>query len=215
MILLHTNRRMALESSSGQRRRKVPEAAAGRDEESEAVSSYAPLTISVTNGGYVMKHSFYLVLMALLMTLLMIVAYMLMTRAYAEEEDTVWVVCNPESYVNIREQPRKTAHKAGFAYCGDDFRTDGKTKNGFIHVFAGTEMGDGWISKDFIVYCEPEKVDEVWQVESNGRVAVRSTVGGKRTMWVKPGDHIRVYYLADVAVTNLGFVSAEYLSPIR
>lgn len=136
-------------------------------------------------------------------------------HAFAEEEQTVYVLCNPESYVNIRESPSKRAHRAGFAYCGDDFRTDGRTRNGFIHVFAGTETGDGWISTGFIVYCKPEKVDETWVIDSNGRVAARSTIGGTRNKWLKKGKEVIVYYIAEVAVTNYGFIDSQYVSPVQ
>ena len=155
----------------------------------------------------------YLLLIVVMGAILLLAMLAITDVAMADGEDTVYVLCNPESYVNIREKPSKRSHQAGFAYCGDDFRTDGKTRNGFLHVFAGTETGEGWISTGFIVYCKPEKVDEVWTVESNGRVAVRSTIGGKRSRWLKNGDSVKVYYVAEVAVTGVGFVDAEYVSP--
>lgn len=130
-----------------------------------------------------------------------------------QEEETVWVLCQPESYVNIRENPRKTARKIGYAWCGDDFRTDGKIRNGFIHVRAGTETGEGWISTGYIVYCQPQEVGEVWRTECNGRVAVRATIDGKRTRWIHDGDPVQVYWVAEVALTSIGFVQAEFLTP--
>ena len=51
-------------------------------------------------------------------------------------------------------------------------------------------------------------------VDSNGRVAARSTIGGPRKKWLKKGKEVIVYYIADVAITNHGFVDAEFLSPV-
>lgn len=147
--------------------------------------------------------------------LMILTVMMTMMLAASAEDGMVYVLCNPESYVNIRENPSKKAKLAGYAYCGDDFRTDGVIRSGFIHVFAGTETGEGWISTGFIVYSQPEHVGETWVVESNGRVAARSTVGGKRNRWLKNGKEVQVYYVAEVAVTNYGFVDAEYLSPME
>lgn len=130
-------------------------------------------------------------------------------------EETVWVLCNPESYVNIREKPRKSGRRIGQAYCGDWFRTDGTTRNGFLHVDAPTESGEGWISTGYVVWCEPAAVapEEKWRVDSDGRVAARSTIGGSRNRWLHDGDDIRVYYVAEIAITQYGFVDADYVSP--
>lgn len=150
------------------------------------------------------------------MMILAVLAGTICPQASAEYE-TVYVLCNPDSYVNIRETPSKKGFCGGRAYCGDDFRTDGKQQNGFVHVFAGTELGEGWISKGFIVYCKPEKCEdsEKWVVESNGRVAARSTIGGKRNRWLRNGAEIKVYYIAEIAVTNYGFVDAQYVYPVQ
>lgn len=157
------------------------------------------------------------ILLVVFIVLVCMLTFLMYRAAVGEDEDsqTVYVLCNPESYVNIREKPNKKAHLIGYAYCGDDFRTDGTIRNGFIHVIhAGTETGDGWISTGFIAYSEPSKVDEVWKVESNGRVAARSTIGGKRTRWLKKNADVTVYYVAEVAVTNYGFVDAKYVGPV-
>lgn len=160
-----------------------------------------------------MKETLKLALLAAVLTAVIICIGTMMNTGLAEN-GTVYVLCNPESYVNIRETPSKKGCLGGYAYCGDGFETDGAVRNGFVHVFCSTEMGEGWISKGFIVYCKPEEVGEIWIVDSNGRVAARSTIGGKRNKWLKKGKEVTVYYVAEVAVTNYGFVDAEYLSPV-
>ena len=162
-----------------------------------------------------MKDTIKIVALAAALTLLVIAAHMLLTGAIAEETTrTVFVMCNPESYVNIRERPSKHARITGYALCGDGFETDGIVRDGFVHVQCPTELGEGWISSGFVTYTEPEEVGETWIVDSNGRVAARSTIGGPRKKWLKKGKEVTVYYIADVAITNHGFVDAEFLSPV-
>lgn len=134
--------------------------------------------------------------------------------ALAEEEELekVWVLCQPDSFVNIRETPGKRGTAVGYAQCGDMFRTDGRKKNGFLHVYASVETGEGWISTGYIVWNEPRPVFEIRHIESNGRVNARKTVGGKRRCWLKDGSEIRVYWMGDWAVTNKGFVKTDYIS---
>ena len=129
-----------------------------------------------------------------------------------DDLDPVWVLCQPDSYVNIRERPNKQSARAGYAECGDRFLTDGKIRNGFLHVYASVEAGEGWIKTGYLVWTEPEKVFETRRIESDGRVNARRTIGGERRCWLKSGEEIKVYWMADWAVTNRGFVKTEYIS---
>ena len=125
--------------------------------------------------------------------------------------DTVWILCQPDSYVNIRNNPFGKSDVVGRADCGDDFSTDGKTKNVFLHVYATTETGEGWISKGYVVYDKPVSIGRKMVIESRGRVNARKTVNGKRRCWVKSGDVVTVYWMAEWAVTSKGFIKSEYL----
>ena len=147
-----------------------------------------------------------------ILTVLILIAPVGMAQA-EKERIPVWVLCQPDSYVNVRSKPSRKSQVEGYAYCGDGFETDGKTKNGFLHVYASTESGEGWISNGYVVYEEPTAVNETWIVESKGRLAARMTVNGKRRKWLKPGAKIVVYYVAEWAVTSEGFVRPEYIEP--
>lgn len=126
--------------------------------------------------------------------------------------DTVWVMCQPDSYVNIRSKPNGRSRIEGYALCGFDLETDGKTKDGFIHVYAPIEAGEGWISKGYVVWDEPEEVNEWYSIRSPYRVAIRRTIGGKVRKWGHDQDSIRVYWASsEWAVTNKGFVKTEFL----
>ena len=123
----------------------------------------------------------------------------------------VWVLCQPDSFVYIRQKPSGRSGDIGYAECGDVFETDGRKKNGFLHVYASVETGEGWISLGYIVWEKPVKVFATRRIDSRGRVNARRTIGGKRRCWLRDGDQIRVYWMAEWAVTNKGFVKAEYI----
>lgn len=132
----------------------------------------------------------------------------------AEEADygeICWVICNPKSFVNIRVNPSGRSDVGGRAECADRFCTDGVKKKGFVHVDAPIEAGDGWISERYIVYSEPVYVGKVCRIESSGRVACREYIGGDRTRWLRDGDEVTVYWMAEWAVTNKGFIQSEYI----
>ena len=124
-----------------------------------------------------------------------------------------WVVCQPDSFVNIRSRPNGHSEITGRALAGMRFLTDGEEKGGFIHlVDVGNEEGHGWISTGYVVYCEPRGMDDEMQIRGRGRVACRKTIGGRRSSWAKPGDTVRVYWMADGwAVTSRGFIQSEWL----
>lgn len=133
------------------------------------------------------------------------------TDDYGPMTEDVWVLCQPNSFVWIRERPSGRSPEAGYAECGDVFETDGRKKNGFLHVYASVETGEGWISLGYIVWEKPVRVFETRHIDSKGRVNARRTIGGKRRCWLKDGDEIKVYWMAEWAVTNKGFVKAEYI----
>lgn len=123
-----------------------------------------------------------------------------------------WVLCQPDSYVNVRESARKNSASIGQAYVGDKFQTDGKCSNGFLHVYCNMEQPDGWINIGYIVTDEPRQVNELWLVESNGRVACRKTIDGSRRCWVVDGSTLTVYWMSDSwAVTDKGFIKSEFI----
>ena len=143
------------------------------------------------------------------MLVLLFIAIFSLTSSNA---DTIWVMCQPDSYVNIRSKPSGRSRTEGYALCGYDLETDCKTRNGFLHVYGSFEAGEGWISEGYIVWDEPIKVDQKYSVCSKGRLAVRKNINGKRSRWCYTDDVLMVYWLSDEwAVTNKGFVKSEFL----
>ena len=135
------------------------------------------------------------------------------------EEDTegiftVWVICHPTSYVNIRKKPSGRSETVGYALTCWDLLTDGKKKNGFLHVYPACEEGEGWVSLKFVTYEEPQEVNCKARIVSTGRVAARTCIGGERIRWLHEDDEVYVYYISDWAYTNKGWVKAEFVDLI-
>ena len=131
----------------------------------------------------------------------------------AEDYDA-WILCQPDSYVWVRMSPSKRGMELGRLECCDHVYTDGKMKNGFLHVWGFTfELDEGWIHKGYVVYDEPlAPTFQDTTIHSNGRVQARKTINGKRRCWLKDGQSIRVYYAADEwSITNKGFVKTKFI----
>ena len=133
-------------------------------------------------------------------------------KAYADDE--CWVLCQPDSFVNVRASSSKNGDVLGRVECGDKLCTDGKTKDGFLHLTGlSFESTEGWIHKGYIVYDEPyAPCFQDTTIQSNGRVAARKTVNGDRKSWLKDGQKIKVYSVSqEWSVTNKGFVKTDYV----
>ena len=129
-----------------------------------------------------------------------------------EKYYSFWVICNAESYVNIRSEPKKSAEQTGYALTCWELETDGKQRNGYLHVVGVTENGSGWISTHFVVYDEPTEINKKGMISATGRVAARYSIDGKRSCWLKPGAEVFVSYISsEWAYTNRGWVKTEYI----
>ena len=136
------------------------------------------------------------------------------TTGNAESEySEAYVICQPGDYVNVRIKPMTRSRSVGRYETGDRVTTDGKEKNGFIHIVsASLETSEAWISAGYIVYEEPERIDRKATVTSRARLAARKTIGGKVRKWLKTGDTVTVYWFTDEwCATNKGFIKTQYL----
>ena len=113
--------------------------------------------------------------------------------------------------MNIRARPSGRSEAVGTAEAGDSFVTDGVTRRGFIHVYAPIEAMEGWISLGYVVWDEPVRVDETRTIQGNGKVRARDKANGKRVCWLKPGDEVMVYYIAEWCVTDHGYIRFEFI----
>ena len=130
------------------------------------------------------------------------------------EESVKYILCDPkvENHVAIRRSPRKGAEEIGRLDCGDYILTDGKSRNGYLHIIGMTEYGEGWVHKGYIVDDEPIIETCGAAVAAPGRVKARRYIGGKRIAWLDVCAEVRVYARSDEwAVTNRGYVMTKYL----
>ena len=125
----------------------------------------------------------------------------------------VWVMCQPDSEVMIRQKPGKQARVIGAAGCGQKLHTDWKERDGWLHLIdLANETGEGWIHMGYVACVEPKAVNDWMTVAHCRRVAARKGIDGKRQAWVKSGKRVFVYMVADVwAVTDKGYIHLEYL----
>lgn len=145
-----------------------------------------------------------------------VLAIILILIAVIANGEEVWVLCQPDSYVNVRVNPSKNAQVIGRIDCGDQLETDGKEKDGWLHLVGlSLEESDGWIKKGYVTYYEPVfPENRTFFVCSRSRVACRKTINGNIRKWLYNGDDVLVYCYSDWAVTNKGFVMMDYLEEV-
>ena len=141
------------------------------------------------------------------------------SEAFAEdvypgnEYETAYVICMPGDNVNVRPFPSTAHERSGYLEPGEMVYMDGKKKNGFVHcVGTHTESGEGWVFKGYLVPDPPERMNQKAVITSNGRLAARKYINGKRKKWLKPQAIVTVYYWTDEwSLTDCGYVKSKYL----
>ena len=127
------------------------------------------------------------------------------------EEAVYFIICNPKSYVCVRNTPKKGGREAGRFDCGDYIITDGIERNGFLHILGGFE-GDSWIYKGNVVPDQPIIEQQQMRSNSNRNVICRRCVKGKKVGMLKTGDTVTVYAMSEEwAVTDKGYVMTKFL----
>ena len=139
--------------------------------------------------------------------------------AEAEEPEpnytTMYVLCKPNSFVNVREFPKKNGKPAGRLECGDEVLTLGEKRGQFMKIYGPTfEAGELWIHAGYLTEEKPEIFEDgkEYTVIGKGRVALRRYIRGQRRAWTRPGKTLKVYAItSEWALTNRGFIRSEYL----
>lgn len=151
-----------------------------------------------------MKYAFIILLL-----IFMSVCYM----AGAEEE-TKYILCNPriDNHVSIRRSPKKGAEETGRLDCGDEVITDGKIRNGFLHILGYTEDGEGWVHLGYVVDDKPIIERCNGTVAANGRVMSWRRINSGKNGWLEICDQVKIYARTDEwAVTSKGYIRTKYL----
>lgn len=153
------------------------------------------------------------IIQVILIILGIIAASILFHEAAQAETVECWVLCQPDSHVCVREKPSRSSEAFGWTPCGTRLETDGKQRNGFMHVYnVPAEETTGWISAKYVVYNEPKICNRTATVVSEGRLAVRKCADGKVVKWLQPGQQITIIcYSNEWCLTEKGYVRTEYL----
>ena len=152
---------------------------------------------------------------AILLAMIMSILY---AAGWAEEEpeyQTLYVVCKPSSFVNVRAYPKKKGDEVGRLECGDQILTLGERRGQYVKIYGWTfESQDCWVHGGYLTEDEPEIWPEgkEYVIRAGGRVAVRRYMRGKRRVWIYPGKTVKVYAMTrEWALTNRGYIKTEFL----
>ena len=154
-------------------------------------------------------------LFAILCVVVLVAGYLIGTACASDEPISCWILCKPGAQVNARRTPDRGADVVGFLEVGDEFLTDGTSRNGWIRAIGIGEYGEAWIYCGYVVTEKPEAVAENFVCVAKTQVAVRRWVNGpqvEKFPWLKNGSNVQVFYIADGwAVTNRGYIRSEWL----
>jgi len=146
-------------------------------------------------------------------TLIVMTIVAIVIGGQAEKEPSeVWVLCQPDSFVYVRQFPKKDSAEIGRLELGDIAWTDGKKKNGFLHIWVMGFECDGYIKAGYVSRTPVQTCNIQAKIVSRGRVRARTCVKGKRRKWVKKDSLLWVYgYGEEWAVTSEGFVQMKFI----
>lgn len=127
--------------------------------------------------------------------------------------ERVFILCQPDSWVNVRISPGKRGEIIGRFDLGDELETDGKMKRGYLHLInLSLEDTEGWIHAGFVTDSPVTIYQIKTEIVSKGRVACRRAIKGTRRKWLRNGTKITVYAFSDSwAVTNMGFIKTDFI----
>lgn len=162
------------------------------------------------------KRNDWLITIGLAIMIILLIIFTCSMRAHSETIDC-WVLCKPGDHVNLRMEPKKGSESqvVGWLECGDDFQTDGTSRDGWIRVLNRGEC-ECWIYCGYVVTEKPVAVFENYVCVAKKWVACRRWVNGPqisgRLGWLHNGSDVSVFYIAgDWAVTSRGYIRSEWL----
>ena len=146
---------------------------------------------------------------------LMIILLLIACTVAGAESQKMWVLCNPKSYVVIREKPKKNAKIGGYLYLGDEVETDGKIQNGYAHIpHTSTESGEGWVSVGYLDNSESRQTNKSAKAMKKETCA-RGCIDGEVKKRLKKGTVIKVFAENQTwSVTSVGYIRSELLEEV-
>lgn len=150
------------------------------------------------------------------MVMVFLVCFLMTGISKAEKTETMWVLCNPESYVCIRETPKKNGRIGAYLYMGDSVEIDGAAKGNWIHVVnVSSEQGDGWVHKGYLGWSEAQEIGLPAKVLKKNTRA-RGCIDGDVKRMLKKGTVVMVYAEnLQWSVTSVGYIKTDMLEVLR
>lgn len=163
-------------------------------------------------------------LLRILCILAALAAVIWIAHAIGEEEpepdyQTLYVMCRPKSFVNVREFPKKKAKEVGRLECGDEVLTLNEKRGKFVKIYGPTfECGTCWVHRGYLTEEKPEIFEDgkTFVIRAKGRVAVRRYIRGARRVWIRPGKTVKVYAMtSEWVLTNRGYIQREFVEEVQ
>lgn len=133
-----------------------------------------------------------------------------------DEIETVryWVICNPDSEVNVRGRATADSEIIGRLFLGDHVDVV-RTKGRWAYCIGiGNESGDGWVHMGYLTDGEITTYENPASavISANGRVSARKSVDGGRRKWLSPGKEVLVTAVGGTwSLTDQGYIQSKYL----
>lgn len=160
------------------------------------------------------------IIITLCVIVILTMAIMAIKSAAEEQLATAYAMCDPRegrNKVHVRAKPTKDSAEIGYLECGDDFLTDGESRDGWIRCY-GIGETSGWVYAGYVATEKPEMVMQQYCCVAKNRVAVRRWQGGPqivrngRRLWLNNCEDVTVFCIADGwACTSIGYIAAEWL----
>ena len=151
-----------------------------------------------------------LITVAALLMILIVAMIIVVARADAGNTTSAWVICKPGGLVHVRSKPGGSVQ--GSVLPGREVHTDGKTRNGYLHILDMTEDGEGWVHLGYVV-DEPPIIEKCnGTIAATGRVMSWRRIDSGKNGWLNICDQVRIYARTEEwAVTSRGYIKADWL----
>ena len=144
------------------------------------------------------------------------IAVLIATLSFSGAAETMYILCNPGSEVNVRDRPSTKGSTEGRMILGetvetDETKTDNTGRVWYHCTNLGFEANEGWICAAYVVIDPVDLTEYEATIDANGRVAAYRSISGERD-WIKNGEAVHVYATAgEWAVTDKGYIRVKYL----
>lgn len=145
----------------------------------------------------------------LILALIIIAIIAILSVSVAHADHMGFILCNPDTTVNMRFEPRKTGTVVACMECGDPVRLDGGKYGEWLHVVTGDENG-AWVHQGYVV--DIKVTVETRQARAKTKVRTRNMVRGRLTGTLRKGQEVTVYaYSEECCFTSKGYIKTKYL----